>query len=58
MYNIYARTATTSTLYWTSDSLFAASIISFNIVNRTKGEILVDIVDKETGEVLKTYKNF
>ena len=58
MYNIYARTATTSTLYWVSDSLFAANIIAFNVIDKTKGDITVDIVDNTTGEVLKTYRNF
>lgn len=58
MYNIYARTATTSTLYWVSDSLFAANIIAFNVIDKTKGDITVDIVDNTTDEVLKTYRNF
>jgi len=58
MYNIYAHTATTSTLYWISNSLFAANIIAFNVVDRTSGNITVDIVDNTTGEVLKTYRNF
>ena len=54
MYAIYVYTETTWTLYWYTESLFAANHIAMNIA-RTDAVKHVDIVDYHTGEVLKIY---
>lgn len=54
MYAIYVYSETTYTLFWRTESLFAANHIATN-VSRVDAVKHVDIVDYNTGEVLKIY---
>lgn len=56
MFRIYAHTENTQNLIWTTESLFAANIIAYNFAYRTNDKVAIDIIDNETGEVLRTYK--
>lgn len=56
MFWIYARTENTQNLIWTTESLFTANIIAYNFAYRTNDKVTIDIVDRKTGEVLRTYK--
>lgn len=55
MYMIWITTDTTRTLYWISENLLAACVIAYEVTAKTEKSVRADIVDKETGEILRSY---